>query len=81
MHHYTEVIFACRRQCVRSSLLACLLHQGAVEDVSGDEALSFGDPELTVEQRGIVGDGRMWRQHLVAKEGIRRGRDRRRGQQ
>ena len=68
MHNYTEVYFACRQQCVSSSLLECLLLQGAVGDVSGDEALFFEDPELAVEQRRIVGDGTMRRQHLVANK-------------
>ena len=59
--------------CLKTSLWAILsvgvpASPGAVEDASGDGVSAFANPELTVEQRRIVANGRLWRQHFVARQ-------------
>ena len=68
VRRYTELIFACRRQCGIFFLLEFQIHRGAVEDVSGYGAFTFASQGLTVEQRRISAIWGKWRQHLQAGE-------------
>ena len=66
--YYIDEVSIYKQHCKQFTSSECQLLHGAAEDVSGDVAFFSGDRQLSVEQRRIVEDGRMWRQHLAAKE-------------